>query len=360
MERWKAKVISESESQHDTNFTRDEENPFEDESINTTDHSFQLQYVVQRNRNNDYSVASDYRSKLTEAMIEDDIPQSVNSPNVTPKTNNKDDFMITLDLEDDQHENEHDLWLIVGDQYTTFSENQHGTVRQRKGLAVIASSAKKRDEYIQENTNNLPYGYTLKRITTLEHLKNDLNTIFPSKHKDKGISSSGIKKINSEQLNEIKRFELFRQIIQHEDDLLNQRVSWIILAQSFLMAAFITSTGPISLRYVTAIVGLATTIVAMPAIIAAGKNIEVQQQVYFDMVESDDRCQELHGHRRDYRKLDAEEGVRRKTFGHLLPTMAFRGKGAISILSTVVLLGAVQFFGWCLLLISLAASSKAV
>lgn len=43
-------------------------------------------------------------------------------------------------------------------------------------------------------------------------------------------------------LDEVKRFELFRSVIQHEDDLLNQRVSWIILAQSFLMAAFITNT----------------------------------------------------------------------------------------------------------------------
>jgi hypothetical protein len=153
-------------------------------------------------------------------------------------------------------------------------------------------------------------------------------------------------------LDEIKRFELFRSVINHEDDLLNQRVSWIILAQSFLMAAFITSPGPNSLRYVTAIVGLATVVVTMPAIVAAGQNIELQQEVYFKMLSSDERSKELHGHNRDLR-MDKDEMRQRKEHGHILPTMAFRGRGAIRILNTVIVLAAVQFFGWVFLLVAL-------
>lgn len=298
---------------------------------------------------------------------------------------NKEDFIITLDLQEDDNDtikskdndDKNDLWLIVTDQYYTVTENEHGSVRRRKGLGIITSSSNKRDEYIKNNINNLPNnnGYTLKNISSLEQLRNDLNTIcFPSPqsqllqlHDGSNCSnnntsaiicpnSSEIKKVNNDELNEIKRFQLFRQIIQHEDDSLNKRVSLIIVAQSFLMAAFITSTGPITLRYVTAFVGLATIVVAMPAIIAAGRNIEIQQQVYFNMVESDDRCYALHGHRRDYKKLEVEEAMRRKHYGHLLPTMAFRGNGAFSTLTTVTLLGVVQFIGWFLLLISLIVS----
>ena len=92
-------------------------------------------------------------------------------------------------------------------------------------------------------------------------------------------------------LDEVKRFELFRSVIQHEDDLLNQRVSWIILAQSFLVAAFITNTSNDgsgdALKLITAIVGLSTVIVTMPAILAAGRNIELQQQVYFSGIISE-------------------------------------------------------------------------
>jgi hypothetical protein len=154
-------------------------------------------------------------------------------------------------------------------------------------------------------------------------------------------------------LDEIKRFELFRSVIQHEDDLLNQRVSWIILAQSFLMAAYITSSGPNSLRYVTAIVGLMTVVVTMPAIIAAGRNIEIQQEVYFKVLESDERSEELHGHCRDVTKKDRRERMNRHLYGHMLPTMAFRGKGSVRILTTVVVLAIVQSLGWIFLLIAL-------
>merc|ERR1711862_575430 len=130
--------------------------------------------------------------------------------------------------------------------------------------------------------------------------------------------------------------------------------SWIMLAQSFLMGAFVTSTGPSSLRYVIAAIGLAMIIVTLPSIIASGRNIELQEKVYFNMVESEDKCQELHGHCKDM-ELKVEEDMRRKHYGHLLPTMSFRGRGSKS-LTTVVMLTAVQFIGWFFLLISLAVS----
>lgn len=160
-------------------------------------------------------------------------------------------------------------------------------------------------------------------------------------------------------LGEVKRFELFRQVIQHEDDLLNQRVSWIILAQSFLMAAFITNTSDDgsgdALRYITATVGLLTVVVTMPAILAAGRNIELQQQVYFAKISSDERCLELHGHVRD-RNVNADvraEHRNRVEGGHIFPNMAFRGRGGVPILYTVVALAIVQVAGWCFLLVAL-------
>lgn len=168
-------------------------------------------------------------------------------------------------------------------------------------------------------------------------------------------------------LDEVKRFELFRSVIQHEDDLLNQRVSWIILAQSFLMAAFITNvnedgTGD-ALKYITAIVGLLTVVVTMPAILAAGRNIELQQHVYFSRISSEQRCRELHGHSRHIitgagREEDARfdmltEQRERMKHGHIFPNMAFRGTGAVPILFTVLGLAAVQVGGWCFLLAAL-------
>ncbi|KAL7464564.1 hypothetical protein ACHAXS_004902 [Conticribra weissflogii] len=163
-------------------------------------------------------------------------------------------------------------------------------------------------------------------------------------------------------LDEVKRFELFRSVIQHEDDLLNQRVSWIILAQSFLMAAFITSSdGSDALKYITATVGLLTVVVTFPAILAAGRNIELQQHVYFAGLSSEERCRELHGHGRDWHFGDkgkgygstAHEQYRRMKYGHIFPNMAFRGRGSMPILITVVGLVIVQILGWCFLLAAL-------
>ncbi|KAL9187983.1 hypothetical protein ACHAXT_006361 [Thalassiosira profunda] len=168
-------------------------------------------------------------------------------------------------------------------------------------------------------------------------------------------------------LDEVKRFELFRTVVQHEDDLLNQRVSWIILAQSFLMAAFITNTSEDgngdALKYIAACVGLLTVIVTLPAIFAAGRNIELQQKVYFAGISSDERCRELHGHGRDilkghrnnkrHERRMKEEQRERLEHGHTFPNMAFRGRGGVPILFTVSLLAVVQVLGWILLLFAL-------
>jgi hypothetical protein len=80
-------------------------------------------------------------------------------------------------------------------------------------------------------------------------------------------------------LDEVKRFELFRSVIEHEDDILNQRVSWIILAQSFLVAAFITTSSTGAMKLITAIIGLSTVIITTPAILAASRNIELTKDV---------------------------------------------------------------------------------
>ena len=157
---------------------------------------------------------------------------------------------------------------------------------------------------------------------------------------------------------EIKRFEVFRTVIQHEDDLLNQRVSWIILAQSFLMAAVFTSEkGDVGeesngLKYITAGLGITTVLITMPSIIAAGRNIEIQQRVYFQGISSEERCYELHGHGRDQR-LTQEELDNRLKYGHVFPNMAFRGRTALPILNVVIMLAIAQLCGWILFLLAI-------
>lgn len=196
-------------------------------------------------------------------------------------------------------------------------------------------------------------------ITLLDDLKQTYDTHTDNHHTEDDALSE-----QTTILDEVKRFELFRTVIQHEDDLLNQRVSWIILAQSFLMAAFITNAeSQDSLKYITAIVGMLTVVVTMPAILAAGRNIEMQQQIYFAQISSEERCRELHGHGRnilqhssqtsDKRRKLIEEQIDRLTNGHVLPNMAFRGRGSIPIVYTVISLAAVQFIGWIFLLVAL-------
>mmetsp|Transcript_7327 Transcript_7327/g.10695 ORF Transcript_7327/g.10695 Transcript_7327/m.10695 type:complete len:248 (+) Transcript_7327:100-843(+) len=157
---------------------------------------------------------------------------------------------------------------------------------------------------------------------------------------------------------EIKRFEVFRTVIQHEDDLLNQRVSWIILAQSFLMAAVFTSEkgdfGQESngLKYITAGLGITTILITMPSIVAAGQNIELQQRVYFQGISSEERCYELHGHGRD-QTMTQDELDNRWKYGHVFPNMAYRGRWALPILNVVIMLAVAQICGWILFLLAI-------
>jgi hypothetical protein len=231
------------------------------------------------------------------------------------------------------------------------------------GALLVSDTSEKQVDSIDEL---FPGGYTSKTVTNLTELRDALNRYLPrlennDNNEDDRIHSSSIERFELAReerevatVDEMRRFELFRSVIEHEDDLLNHRVSWIILAQSFLMAAYITTNeGLNSLRFVTAGVGLLTVVVTLPAILAAGSNIEVQQQVYFRQISSDERCQVLHGHLRDLsRKPPGQEMKERLKEGHVLPNMAFRSRRSVKILMTAVMLGAVQFLGWIFLLIA--------
>lgn len=224
-----------------------------------------------------------------------------------------------------------ELWLAVD---ANDKEGIHG---------ILLSDAEKKEGCVD---GLFPNGCNTKKVSSLLELRDALNAMMPPEQMNPTPALPA-------SLDEVKRFELFRSVIEHEDELLNQRVSWIILAQSFLMAAFITSDAPGSMRYVCASVGLATVIVTMPAIVAAGRNIELQQHIYFQRLESDTRCEELHGHRRDLSIKHTNEMRNRFANGHIFPNMAFRSVHSVPILYTVVGLAFVQFAGWIFLLMTL-------
>lgn len=252
---------------------------------------------------------------------------------------------------------------------------EHRTV-DTKGAFMISGALLGSDssgKHMESMDELFPGGYTSKTVTNLTELRDALNRYLPAKsahpniiaeatqEEDDRIHSSSTERFETARQerelatrDEMQRFELFRSVIEHEDDLLNHRVSWIILAQSFLMAAYITTNEQLnSLRFVTAGVGLLTVVVTLPAILAAGSNIEVQQQVYFRQISSDERCMVLHGHVRDLStKQPSHEMKERLKEGHVLPNMAFRSRRSVKILRTAVLLGAVQCAGWIFLLIA--------
>ena len=240
--------------------------------------------------------------------------------------------------------------------------------------SVIEGALMIADPTMKQVDEMFPRGYTSsKSISNLMELRDALNMLLLPKEDDfikptsqqkrpEQYSSSSRSEVyhSARQeyeiatMDEMRRFELFRKVIEHEDDLLNHRVSWIILAQSFLMAAYITTSGDNNLlRFVTAGVGLFTVIVTLPAILAAGRNVEVQQQVYFNLIESDERCIQLHGHKRDLStKPSSDELKERLKEGHILPNMAFRSRASIKILWTALFLAVVQSIGWILLLLA--------
>jgi hypothetical protein len=240
-----------------------------------------------------------------------------------------------------------EFWVVVDDASSDCSnDNKEGRIIQ----GLLLSDAKKKEGCVE---HLFPNGCRTKKVSSLLELRDALNALIPPPSATQTPTNSIVPPESTASLDEVKRFELFRSVIEHEDELLNQRVSWIILAQSFLMAAFITADAPDSMRYVTACVGLATVIVTMPAIVAAGRNIEVQQNIYFKGIPSDMRCQQLHGHTCDLSVKDAHEMRNRFKNGHLFPNMAFRSLRAVPILYTVVALALVQFAGWISLLTTL-------
>ena len=241
--------------------------------------------------------------------------------------------------------------------------------------ARVFISAREKDRFlasfVEKGDEKRIVGCRVRKILCLKHPEND-HTYGTTAHTDtveeEDDETSGI----SDYEGLVKRFELFRRVIEHEDDLLNQRMSWIILAQSFLMAAFISSSSndtssdsssnsnsnrTAAFLYVTASVGLLTVLVTLPALVAAGKNIEVQQQIYFSGLPSDSLCRKLHGHDRDlnYEKASSSGTTTSSSNSrnHILPNTAFRSRFALPILTTVVLLSIVQVAGWCGLLIAL-------
>jgi len=106
------------------------------------------------------------------------------------------------------------------------------------------------------------------------------------------------------------------------------------------------------LKYITAGLGITTILITMPSIVAAGRNIELQQRVYFQGISSEERCYELHGHGRD-QKMTQDELDNRWKYGHVFPNMAFRGRAALPILNVVIMLAFAQISGWILFLLAI-------
>ena len=85
-----------------------------------------------------------------------------------------------------------------------------------------------------------------------------------------------------------KRFEIFRTFANHEDHLVNHRVSWLMVGESFLIGAFVASAGidpKISnigpeIRRIVLYTGLATTASIGVSIFAAKWSIAVMREAY--------------------------------------------------------------------------------
>ena len=62
------------------------------------------------------------------------------------------------------------------------------------------------------------------------------------------------------------KFEQYRGIIEHEDNLINHRVSWLLIAQSFLLGACVASG---KYPFIIIVFGFISTLVAYRSILAA-------------------------------------------------------------------------------------------
>jgi hypothetical protein len=61
-------------------------------------------------------------------------------------------------------------------------------------------------------------------------------------------------------------FRLLRNVVEHEDNLLNYRFSWLIVAQSFLLAACVSSK---YYPFPAVVAGLASTVLTYVSLVAA-------------------------------------------------------------------------------------------
>ena len=244
----------------------------------------------------------------------------------------------------------------ISEQYRCKGQEEEEEEQQQQQQSLQEENDSFSSPPMAMGNGNIYSSQTLKNLRDLQEALNDFYG--PEMNNEETESNSNGSTLTMETHTphiteeEELRFELFRDVISHEDGLLNERVSWILLAQSFLMAPYVLAgKEPFSLRFVTATVGIISVVVTLPAILAAGRNIEVQKQVYFRQISSEERCQMLHGHLRDLKvKLNLKEEQNRKMHGHLLPTMAFRSNVAVPILWTALSLAAIQFIGWTFLL----------
>lgn len=166
----------------------------------------------------------------------------------------------------------------------------------------------------------------------------------------------------------IKRYQLFRSVIEHEENLHNHRCVWILLVQVVLMSVFVgnirflgSSTDQGKILKTIGGLGIAIAFFTLQPALASLVNINSQKRVYCQALPDDKLCKELHGHERDmkWNSLDEELWVNRSYF-HLLPTLTYRSWYFCEgqnfpvlpiLLSSPVLLWAAQVIAWILLLV---------
>eukprot|EP00536_Pseudo-nitzschia_multiseries_P005106 jgi/Psemu1/285545/fgenesh1_pg.93_\ len=125
----------------------------------------------------------------------------------------------------------------------------------------------------------------------------------------------------------IKRFQLFRGVVEHEENLVYYRMCWILMVQAMLMVAFMVSSAMPDSKLVRTIagIGLAVCVLTLQPMLASLININNQKRNYYQGLPDDRLCQKLHGIDRDmkWNSSDEEVWVNRAYF-HLLPTLTYR------------------------------------
>jgi len=76
-------------------------------------------------------------------------------------------------------------------------------------------------------------------------------------------------------LSEERLYEIYRRNIEHEDHLINHRLSWLMVAQSFLLAACVSSGRT---PFIIKALGVSTCIVSYVSIFAAFRSINLLKE----------------------------------------------------------------------------------